>query len=105
MVRIRNGCAQTADGAIAVAGLRRTAASNAASRPYLPWVRITSAARARDERAWRWSWLSPAARCNWSSPSRRPSRPACSTSPAPGMTAGSSGLRPAIGPVPARAAA
>src|SRR6266567_5012334 len=34
VVRIRNGCAQTTDGAIAVAEPRRTAASNAASRPY-----------------------------------------------------------------------
>jgi hypothetical protein len=51
VVRVRNGCAQTADGAIAVAGPRRTAASSAASRPCLPRVRMTSAAGARGGRA------------------------------------------------------
>jgi hypothetical protein len=39
-VRIRDGCAPAADGAIAVAGPRRTASSSAASRAYLPWVHV-----------------------------------------------------------------
>jgi len=38
---------QTADGAIAMAGPRRTAASSAASRAYLSWVHVTSAAGTR----------------------------------------------------------
>src|SRR5205814_2878811 len=40
VARMRNGCTQTADGAIAVAGARRAAAPGAASRAYLPWARV-----------------------------------------------------------------
>ena len=38
VARMRNGCTQTADGAIAAAGPRRAAAPGAASRAYLPWA-------------------------------------------------------------------
>ena len=42
---MRNGCTQTADGAIAVAGPRRAAAPGAASRAYLPWAHVPARRR------------------------------------------------------------
>ena len=43
--RMRNGCTQTAGGAIAVAGPRRAAAPGAASRAYLPWAHVPARRR------------------------------------------------------------